>query len=137
MQTNSLTPSKMFAQRMSFLGYFVCAAMILGGCGGSGDTETPALQGSGPTPSSGITVLWDPPVNSDGTAASNLAGYNAYYATTSPITVDNSQILEVEWDTTSVALTDFPAGTYYVAVSAVYASGNESDLSAEIEVAVQ
>jgi phage repressor protein C with HTH and peptisase S24 domain len=73
----------------------------------------------------------------DGTAVSNLTGYHAYYATTSPITGDNSQILTVEGETTSVALTDLPVGTYYVAVSAVYAGGNESDLTEEIEVAVQ
>lgn len=123
------------AQVLSSL-LLVLAVGMLQGCGDGGG----AVDSTGTTvvtSSNSTTLMWDPPVNSDGTAVSDLTGYNAYYATTSPITVDNSQILSVDGTTTSVALTDLPTGTYYVAVTAVYAGGNESDLSEEIEVAIQ
>jgi hypothetical protein len=114
----------------------VLAVGMLQGCGdGGGSIDS---VGTPVTPSgNSVTLLWDPPINSDGTAVSNLVGYNAYYATTSPITVDNSQILAVGGDTTTVALTDLPVGTYYVAVTAVYVGGVESDLTSEVTAVIQ
>jgi hypothetical protein len=123
------------AQVLSSL-LLVLAVGMLQGCGDGGG----AVDSTGTTvvtSSNSTTLMWDPPVNSDGTAVSDLVGYNAYYATTSPITVDNSQILAVEGDTTSVALTDLPVGTYYVAVTAVYGGGDESDLTAEVTAVIQ
>jgi phenylpyruvate tautomerase PptA (4-oxalocrotonate tautomerase family) len=71
-------------------------------------------------------------MNSDGSAATGVAGYNIYYATASPITTTNSSVLTVDDQTTSIAISSLATGTYYVAVSAVYDTGDESTQTDEV-----
>jgi hypothetical protein len=86
-------------------------------------TEAPAAGVTG-----SATVSWLPPTaRTDGTALSNLASYHIWYGTapgayTQSISVPNPGV-------TSHQIDDLAAGTYYFVVTAVDASGYESEYS--------
>ncbi len=114
--------------------------LLTAGCGGGGGgTESLQAQqpGSSPGTTSGVMVLWDPPIDSNGSSVSDLAGYNVYYSMTTPITMSTSALVTVDSNATSVALPSLPPGTYYVAVSAVYRTGDESAQTDEVMATVQ
>lgn len=79
-----------------------------------------------------ITLAWDPPTtDATGAPLIDLASYRLYYGQSTPITKDNSTMVEVASDPT-FTLTDLPAGIYYFAVTALDMDGNESDMSSEV-----
>jgi len=111
--------------------------LILSACGGAGggggsvDTSS-NKDGSGIGGGSSYgaaTLSWLPPTeNTDGSALTNLAGYNIYYGTeagnyTEVITISNPGIAEY-------LVENLPSGnTYYFVITAFDADGNESEYS--------
>jgi hypothetical protein len=96
--------------------------LISGGCGGSG--------GSGSSNSGGsITLAWDAPTtNADGSPSTDLKGYWIYYGTSSGLYVERVYAESV----TTYTLTGLTLGqVYYLAVTAIDTSDNESNLSNE------
>lgn len=103
--------------------------LSLPGCGGGGDSATPATSGGSPERGSGsATVSWLPPIeNTDGSAIVNLAGYRIYRGASEGAlalvqTVSNPGI-------TTVVLDGLSVGTHYFAVSALTSTGIEGDRS--------
>lgn len=74
-----------------------------------------------------VTVSWDANTESD------LAGYKVYRGTTSR---DYDQAANVG-NVTAHTWLDLPAGTYYFAVTAYDAAGNESDFSDEVSITIE
>lgn len=135
--------------------YFSAAAALglaLSGCGGGGGSAavgsaptsqaaTPGLASTTPatstppTASTGVTINWTPPTeNTDGTALTNLAGYDIHYGTqpgnyTQTVSVSNPGIA-------SYVVDNLSPGTYYFAVTAVNAQGAESPLSSAVSATV-
>lgn len=111
--------------------------LLLSACAGGGggddgvntnDNSDGADLGSGSIYGT-ATLSWLPPTeNTDGSALTNLAGYNIYYGTeagnyTEVITIDNPGIAEY-------IVENLPSGnTYYFVITAFDADGNESEYS--------
>ena len=134
--------------RGSRRGIYFCAAVLglaLSGCGGGGGapaSSAAATQNSSSSASSlpaassnAVTINWTPPTeNMDGTALTNLSGYDIHYGTSSgsytqSISVANAGIATYVVD-------NLTPGTYYFSVAAVNASGTESPLSSEVSATV-
>lgn len=106
--------------------------------GTSSDATTGSglTSGSPPVATAGtVTINWQPPTeNVDGSALTNLAGYNIHYGVSSgnytqSISVANPGIA-------TYVVTNLAAGTYYFAVAAVNTAGIESPLSSEVSATV-
>ena len=135
--------------RGSRRGIYFCAVAVLGlalsGCGGGGDApagsaaasqNSSTSTGSLPAASSdAVTLNWTPPTeNTDGTALTNLSGYDIHYGTSSgnytqSISVSNAGIATYVVD-------NLTPGTYYFSVAAVNAAGTESPMSSEVSATV-
>ena len=82
-----------------------------------------------------ITLNWVPPTeNTDGTALTNLAGYNIHYGKAShrytrKIALSNAGIA-------TYVVQDLTPGKYYFSLAAVNSDGTESPLSAEVTATV-
>jgi hypothetical protein len=77
-----------------------------------------------------VTLSWMPPQeNTNGTSATNLAGYRIYYGATP---TNLSKVVTVEGGATSFVFYQLPAGTWYFAVTAFNSEQVESDLSAVV-----
>jgi len=136
----------------SHRGVSLCAIAALGlalsGCGGgaAGNASTAQASASGPgaaaatgslPDSSGkaVTINWTPPTeNTNGTALTDLAGYDILYGTasgyyTQKISVPNAGI-------STYVVDDLGPGTYYFSVAAVNSAGTESPLSTEVKATV-
>ena len=104
---------------------------ILFGCSPDG----PA--GGLPThPSDGfsVTLEWDAPTRDAlGRPLADLAGYRLYYSPALPLTGPEGVRLDLGLETRAT-VSGLPAGRYYFAVTALDLVGNESDLSAPLEV---
>jgi len=85
-------------------------------------TNTPPTQ----TASTGTTTLdWTPPTsNTDGSALTDLSGYNVYYGT-SPDNL-NQTVKLTNPGLSAYTLSNLTSGTWYFQVSAVSSSGVES-----------
>ena len=140
------------SHRWVYLSAVAALGIALSGCGGgggggaSGSAATSQSAASGvasnggaplpPTASSGaVTINWTPPTeNTDGTALTNLAGYDIHYGTSSgdytqTVTVSNPGIATYVVD-------NLTPGTYYFSVAAVNAQGTESPPSPEVSTTV-
>lgn len=106
----------------------------------TGSTTTSTAPGTAsstpPTASTGtVTINWQPPTeNTDGTALTNLAGYNIHYGVksgnyTQTISVSNPGLA-------TYVVSNLTPGTYYFTVAAVNSSGTESPLSSEVTTTV-
>lgn len=87
--------------------------------------------------SSGSTTLtWTPPTtNSDGSALTNLAGYNVYYGTVSN---NLNQVIKLaNPGLASYTVTNLAAGTWYFSVSVYTSAGVESVLSNSASTTIQ
>ena len=133
--------------RGSRRGFYFCAVAALGialsGCGGGGggsgavgsaatSQAATGVAAAPPTASTGaVTLNWMPPTeNTDGSALTDLAGYDIHYGTgsgdyTQSVTVSNAGLATYVVDNLS-------PGTYYFSVSAVNNAGTESPLSSEV-----
>ena len=108
------------------------------GIAGPSDSGAAAPGGSGPSTAttSSLTLSWDAPTtNEDGSPLDDLAGYNLYYGQSSPLTAANSQVIQLATVTTAT-IPDLTPGTWFVAVAARDASGNVSELSAQLSAVV-
>jgi hypothetical protein len=77
-----------------------------------------------------LSLRWQAPTeNVDGTPLTDLAGYRVYYGVASRNYSDTAEVDDA--DTTSIDL-QVGAGSYYVALTALDADGNESGYSNEI-----
>jgi hypothetical protein len=116
---------------LTFIAIFI---VVLAGCGGGGsssDHGTGAANGGGNV--SG-TLIWDAPSsNTDGSPATDVAGYKIYYGTTSgtyTASIDVGNATSIPLATLAAAVP--AAGIYYIAVTAYDTAGNESVYSNEI-----
>ena len=91
--------------------------------------------GPGPTLFS-INLAWDAPSeDADGNPLTDLAGYRLYYSQQSPPTQANGTMLDVGLGA-SATVDSLQAGTWFFAVAALDASGNESVPSPPVEAEV-
>jgi len=87
-----------------------------------------------PTDGFSVTLEWDAPTqDAAGRPLTDLAGFRLYYSPTLPPSAPEGIRLDVGLET-RVTVPGLPAGRYYFAVTALDAVGNESDLSAPLEV---
>lgn len=81
----------------------------------------------------GETVAWDAPVHGDGTPVDGVTGYNIYYSTAQGAYSDCiSTGTSTTYSLTQLQTALTGTGTYYLAVTARDADGNESAYSNEI-----
>ena len=81
-----------------------------------------------------VTLEWDAPTRDAlGRPLTDLAAYRLYYSPTLPPTGPEGVRLDLGSDTRAT-VSGLPAGRYYFAVTALDLVGNESDLSAPLEV---
>jgi hypothetical protein len=91
-------------------------------------TITVAASGTPVPGGRGVALSWDVPTQAvDGSQIENLSGYRIHYgrnqdAMTQSVEIPSAGIVNTVID-------NLPAGTYYFAVRAVTADGNQSDLS--------
>lgn len=79
-----------------------------------------------------ITLAWDPPTtDATGAPLLDLASYRLYYGQTTPVTKDNSTMVEAGSEPT-FTLSNLQEGIYYFAVTALDTDGNESAMSGEV-----
>jgi hypothetical protein len=96
---------------------------------------TVAAAASTPSLAESVTLYWTVPAdNSNGTPATNLAGYHVYYGTsagslTKVITVDSAS-------DTSQVIGNLQSGTWYFAVTAFNAEKIESKMSEVVPVTI-
>lgn len=77
-----------------------------------------------------LALNWQAPTeNVDGTPLTDLAGYRIYYGQLSRSYTGDSAVDDPSASSTTISL---PSGTYYVAMTALDAEGNESTYSNEI-----
>ena len=102
-------------------------ALLISACGSGGDGSVTVNQVSFDS----ATLSWTPPTqNSDGSALTDLAGYNFYYGTESgnfqtSIRIDNPGI-------TIYVIENLTPNTYYFVITAFNRNGAESDFSNEV-----
>jgi hypothetical protein len=81
-----------------------------------------------------VSLAWTPPTqNDDGSTLTDLSGYKIHYGTTSK-SYSQSIPLTNAAGLTRYELDSLPKGTIYIAMTAVNASGSESDFSTEVAV---
>lgn len=89
------------------------------------------------TSTKSVTLSWSPPTqNSDGSSLTNLAGYTLHYGTASEDYTGSIEITSPAATSYTVSDSNFPAGTYYFAISAYNAEQVSSALSGEITVTI-
>jgi hypothetical protein len=100
-----------------------------------GSSSSGSSSGSSSTSSDSVTVSWSAPTdNTNGTALTNLAGYNIYYGT-------NSTDLSRKISLTTVGLltyvvTNLSSGTWYFYITSVNTAGVESSPSAVVSASI-
>lgn len=83
-----------------------------------------------------VTLEWDAPTqDAEGRPLADLAGYRLYYSTSLPPSGPEGVRLDLGLQTRAT-VSGIPAGYYYFAVTALDSVGNESDLSAALEVEI-
>ena len=102
----------------------------------AGGTSTSSGGGTAATPGvTSVTISWVPPTeNTDGSALTNLSGYDIHYGAASHKYTQTVRVANPGLARYVVA--NLASGTYYFAVAAVNASGTESPLSAEVTATV-
>jgi hypothetical protein len=101
------------------------------GSGASGANFGGATKTSG-----SVTIAWDPPTeNTNGTALTNLAGFNIHYGTQSENYTNTIQITNP--GVTRYVVENLPAGTYYFAVTAYTTVGEDSAYSPQVSATIE
>ena len=124
--------------RLAQLALAALICTVLGACHAPDSTSagsaTSSASSTDPTVKS-ITLSWSPPTeNSDGTALTNLAGYTLHYGTTPEDYTGSIEITNPTATSYVVSDNNFPAGTYYFAISAYNAQQVSSSMSGEVTV---
>lgn len=90
----------------------------------SSPSSSPSLVASGP----GVSLSWEVPTRTvTGETLQNLAGYRIHYGTNENALVNSVEVQSAGQN--SFTVQDLPRGTYFFAVRAITASGDESRLS--------
>jgi hypothetical protein len=134
---------------LSRLAQVVIAALIctgLAACDHSGSSGASAAASSGSGSATGsiasatdksVTLSWNPPTeNSNGTSLTNLAGYTLHYGTTPQDYTGSIEITDPTQTSYVLSNSNFPAGTYYFAISAYNQQQVSSSFSGEVSVTV-
>jgi fibronectin type 3 domain-containing protein len=101
------------------------AVAVFSGCGGGAPTVASNVVAA---PTGAATLTWEAPtLNTDGTALSNLSGFNIYYGT-SPTSLTQKESIASP-STTSYTLSNLTSGAWYFGVTAYDSAGYESALS--------
>lgn len=111
--------------------FSICVVVIImSSCGGGGG-ETSVTSTSTQTKGS-VTLSWETvETNADGTPCADLSGYRIYYSESTPVTKNNSLIINLGTLST-IQINNLDSGkTYRFRISAYDQSGNESELSSE------
>lgn len=87
----------------------------------------PASPPAGPATGSANLSWTEPTVNTDGTPATDLAGYHIYYGTSAGVWTSTITVLEAT--ETSYVVSGLAPGTYYFAVVAFNTAGDDSSQS--------
>ncbi|MGA7539601.1 MAG: fibronectin type III domain-containing protein [Steroidobacteraceae bacterium] len=118
------------------LAMLLCAA--LGACGSGQSTSASSTGSSPPDPTiKSVTLSWSAPTqNSDGSPLTNLAGYTLHYGTASEDYTGSIEITSATTTSYVVSDSNFPAGTYYFAISAYNTEQVSSPLSSELSVTI-
>jgi hypothetical protein len=91
-------------------------------------TITVAAAGTPVTSGKGVALSWDVPTQAvDGTQIENLSGYRIHFGTNKDALVRSVEIPSA--GILNTVIDNLPAGTYFFAVRAVTADGNQSELS--------
>lgn len=91
---------------------------------GSGSSSAPTVVPSGP----GVALSWDVPTRTvTGETLQNLSGYRIHFGTNQNALVNSIEVASAGQN--SFTVQNLPRGTYYFAVRAFTASGEESKLS--------
>jgi Calx-beta domain len=100
----------------------------------SGTTTSASGSSSGSTiGTSTATLSWSPPTeNSNGTALTNLVGYNIYYGTSTGAMINKIALNTV--GVTNYVIQNMNSGTWYFAMTAVNGDGTESVTSSAVQV---
>ncbi len=115
--------------------FLLTSVLLACGGGGGGTSSNTTYTGNGGGTGSGgstgvATLSWQPPTqNTDGSALTDLAGYNIYYGTT-PGTYTKTIPLNTVGLTTYVVENLSNTTTYYFVITAVNSAGVESQYSA-------
>jgi hypothetical protein len=102
----------------------------------SGGSSSSSSSSSGETSStSAVTISWSAPIyNTNGSALTNLAGYNIYYGTNSTSLSGKISLNTV--GLLSYVISDLSSGTWYFAVTSVNSAGVESSPSATVSTTI-
>jgi hypothetical protein len=89
-----------------------------------GSSSTPSAVASGP----GVSLSWDVPTRTvTGETLQNLAGYRIHYGTNENALVNSVEVQSAGQN--SFTVQSLPRGTYFFAVRAITAAGDESQIS--------
>ncbi len=102
----------------------------------SGSSSTGTSSSSSTATSTGTAALqWNAPTdNANGSALTNLVGYNVYYGTSSGAMTNKIAINTV--GVTNYVIQNMQSGTWYFAMTAVNSSGVESVMTNTVQVAL-
>ena len=101
----------------------------------SSTSSTSATGSTAAATAKSVTLSWNAPTeNSNGTSLTNLAGYTLHYGTTPQDYTGSIEITDPTQTSYVVSNSNFPAGTYYFAISAYNAQQVSSSMSGEVTV---
>ena len=130
----------MFCLHVYSVSHFKCLlalSLIFSLVSCSGGDGGDYVDGQGSAPVNMLGVNWTAPFEREDVTAlspAEIAGYRLYYGTSSG---DYQYQIEVNDGSADQAqVSDIPAGTYYVVVSAVDTDGRESAYSSEVVITV-
>jgi uncharacterized protein YfaP (DUF2135 family) len=120
---------RIFKRKIYSLLILIPFLWTLSGCGSGGSSSgnqnsNPDFKATGP-----VVLSWETPTSdTDGMPLADLAGYYVYYGSSSQSYAERIDVGKV----TTYAIHNLSPGTYYFAVAAYDASGNETEYSNEV-----
>lgn len=101
----------------------------------SGGSSSSSSSSGATSSTSAVTISWSAPIdNTNGTALTNLAGYNIYYGNSSTALSEKISLNTV--GLLSYVISDLSSGTWYFAVTSVNSAGVESSPSATVSTTI-
>ena len=114
---------------------FLAVGCSMGGAGGGDTSVTTSDEVPHSITINGSTLTWDPPTKYTDDSSLAVASYNVYYGTALGTYNGSGSPIAISKGTTTTDVSSLFSGssdTYYFAVTAVDASGVESDYSNEV-----
>jgi hypothetical protein len=101
----------------------------------SGGSSSSSSSSGATLSTSAVTISWSAPIdNTNGSALTNLAGYNIYYGTNSTSLSEKISLNTV--GLLSYVISELSSGTWYFAVTSVNSAGVESSPSATVSTTI-